>query len=560
MRFLRSFWASLRTGFGLFKALGSVWSMLRVAWSAGVLRLLMRFVLAMVSLVWGVIHWCASRDYRLLLQGLPALAVGGAAATFSVMALFTPAQDVEARYWDMARTATKAKNPAGALACYERLAQLQQDRPDVVFELALAADAAGQHDRCLNLMQQLAPLDKIGYAKAHLWSGVRLFTHPSSGPLQREQAEGHLLRALEAGIDDKEAAHAWLGEVYLSKRMLDQAETNMLLAVGTKRQFRLRLALIYRIKGDEKRVKEQAQLAANHYRPLAEADLYDHFARLKWAEATAFLDDFPQTVLILKKGLNGSGDDLYRTALARTYVSWFDFLTIQGNPNPSLRMAVLESGLQYDPKNLALLNRLLAVTGIGARGLETPVSIISTIGLGAALSGPPLAAGLVATQFAEANEARNSLRQMLAKGQVTAPIHFALGVDAWENGRVKEAHLHWDRALELSPDTPVLLNNLAWLFYQTDPTKLPKALQLVNLAIEKSPDEINFRDTRGHILVKMGRHKEALKDLEAVLPLSPNKASLHRTLALVYAQLDSPTMAAEHERQAKALEPKKEKK
>src|SRR5262249_53189687 len=133
------------------------------------------------------------------------------------------------------------------------------------------------------------------------------------------------------------------------------------------------------------------------------------------------------------------------------------------------------------------------------------------------------------------------------------PIHFALGVDAWQNGRAHEAQLHWERAFQLAPDIPVLANNLAWLLYQTDANQLSKALDLVNLAIAKAPQETNFRDTRGHILVKMGRFKDALPDLEAALPRSPNSANLHRTLAEVYAQLELPAMAAEHERLAREL-------
>ena len=61
-----------------------------------------------------------------------------------------------------------------------------------------------------------------------------------------------------------------------------------------------------------------------------------------------------------------------------------------------------------------------------------------------------------------------------------------------------------------------------------------------------APDQGRFRDTRGQILAKMGRWKEALADLEAALPSAPRSTELHRTLAEVYTHLGVPGMAAEH--------------
>jgi predicted Zn-dependent protease len=72
----------------------------------------------------------------------------------------------------------------------------------------------------------------------------------------------------------------------------------------------------------------------------------------------------------------------------------------------------------------------------------------------------------------------------------------------------------------------------------------------MNLAIDKMPGETNFRDTRGHIFLKMGRWKEALADLEAALPNTPHAPQMHRSLAEVYEHLGAPAMAAEHRRLA----------
>ena len=558
MKFLRRFFASLFAGFGLFKALTPVWSAFRKAWSARPLRsFVSRVVFFAVGLFWIVIRWFGRFNLRLFLQGLPALAVGIAAVTVSIIAFFTPAQELEARYVDQAKNAARAKNHAEAVACYERLAQLQSDRPDVVYEMALAADAAGQSDRCILLMQQLAPPDKLGHAKAHLWNGVRLLSRSYEALQNRQLAESHLLRALEAGIEDKEAAHTFLGDLNLAKGQFNEAETHFLIAVKTKPHVRLRLAHLYTLQGNRTRAKAEAQAAANWYSAITKGDLFAHYARLKWVEATLLLEDFPQAVVILEEGLSGTGEDLYRRELAGVHAMWFDFLTRSRNPNPAERIAKLERGLQYDPKNLALLNRVFVVAGTKSGDLESPSSAAGIVSWGACFGGPQLACTVFCHRQAEAEAARKTLRELLAKGP-TAAIHFFLGVDAWDNGRVKEAQIHWERALQLAPDTPVLANNLAWLIYQTDEANLSKALDLSNLAIEKTPGQTNFRDTRGHILIKMGKFKEALPDLEAALPRSPNRLGLHRALAEVYTRLELPAVAAEHERLAQELTPKKE--
>ncbi len=134
------------------------------------------------------------------------------------MVLGTPAQELEIRYTEHAKAASKAKNYPEALACYERLAQMQGDPPEIIYEMARVAADAGNYDRCLALMQQLASPDKLGYPNAHVWHAFRLMLNPGDGRMNRQQAESHLLLALDGSPDDKEAAHGLLGELYLRQR------------------------------------------------------------------------------------------------------------------------------------------------------------------------------------------------------------------------------------------------------------------------------------------------------------------------------------------------------
>jgi tetratricopeptide (TPR) repeat protein len=466
---------------------------------------------------WHIQVWLRTRSLRLLLPALPAVLAGGAVLTLAGLCLLTPAHEVEASYLEQGKDAFKARDYAAALTCFDRLAHLGQERPEILYRLALTVEALGQGERAAMLMAELAPANRPGYGPAHLWRAGRELMKPNPSARDRALAEAHLLQALDGELEDRDVAHALLGKLYLARGQLVEAQQHLLRAVKTRPHLRLNLAQLYARRGDRERARREADLAIGYFRARAKADLYEHRFRLLWAEATAFVEDFPGAVAILEEGLSATGARDYRTALAGVYVTWHDFLSRDRKVKLEEQLALLERGLHHDPANLGVLNRLLAAIKVhGDR----------------------------------ADRARAALRGLLARGKVPAPVHFALGVDAWERGQAAEARVHWERAYQLDPLVPVVGNNLAWLLAHSKPPDLPRALKMINLVIEHSPRNLEFRETRGQILARMGRWKEALADLEAVLPRSPSNPKLHAALADVYRHLGVPAMAAEHERLA----------
>jgi tetratricopeptide (TPR) repeat protein len=432
--------------------------------------------------------------------------------------LLTPAQELEARYLEQAKTALKAKDYAGAMTCYDRLAYVAADQPDVLYGLALCAEGLGQTGRASAIMNALTT-DEPGYAPAHLWLARRLITAPTPEPGVRDKVESHLLRALDGELDDPDAAHALLGELYLGMGAghYDQAELHLAKAVKTKPQLRIRLAQLYALRGDKERARSEGQLAVSYFRARTMADVDDHRARLGWADAAAFLEDFPAAVAILKEGLTVADDPVYRVALGGAFFLWADAVGRDPKAAPGDELALVEAGLRYDPSNAALLNRLLAALKVG---------------------GP------------QADQAREALEAQLASGKAPASVHFALGLDAWQRGRTDEARLHLERAYDLAPQMPAIANNLAWILATSEPADLKRALELADFAVDKSPKDSSFRDTRGRIFMKLDRWKDALADLEAAVAGKDDDADLHKALAEVYERLGSPGMAAEHRRRA----------
>jgi tetratricopeptide (TPR) repeat protein len=462
--------------------------------------------------------WWRGRSPRLLLLGLPAFLAAAGLVTLTGLCLLTPPGELEARYLEAGKDALKRKDHVAAQTCYQRLASHSADRPEVSYGLALSAEALGQVGRAESLMAGLAPddppEDRPGYAPAHLWQARHLLRTGGN----TSQARKHLLLALDGDLDERDAAHGLLGELYLASGRLDQAEQHLTRAVKTRPQLRMRLAQLYVLRGDKGRAASEANLAATFYRTRARGDLQDHVARVQWADALAFLERFPESVAVLEEGWNATHEPVYRAALAGAYLAWADVVARDPKSSVSERLRLVERGLTYDPANSALLDRLLAATR---------------------------------TDGAGADEARSALRNMVATGVAPGMAHFALGLDAWQRGREEEARLHWERAIQLAPQVPSVANNLAWLLAQSKEPDLPRALELANRAVEHAPAKPGFRDTRGRILARMGRWKEALPDLEAAVAASPHDRDLHRALADVYRNLGSPGMADEHDRLAR---------
>jgi tetratricopeptide (TPR) repeat protein len=240
---------------------------------------------------------------------------------------------------------------------------------------------------------------------------------------------------------------------------------------------------------------------------------------MRLAEAAAFLDDFRTAANVLEQGWQRTNDPRYRPTIASLYAVWAETLKDDPKAEPGKRLVLLEQGLRWDPTNTNLLDQFTRMLRAGG---------------------------------AEAESARAMLRDQLVKGQNRAGIHFVLGVDAWLRDRPDEARVHFEQAERLDPQSPVIVNNLAWALLHGESPDPQRALTLANLAVERQPDKPLFHGTRGVALARLGRWKEALPDLEAGLPASPNDVGLRRALVDTYEHLGLTEMAAAHRKQLAA--------
>lgn len=482
-------------------------------------------------------RWWLGRQWRYLLPGLPALVVGLGSLGLIGFALAEGNRDLTARYLEGGKARAKAGDFAGAMTCYERLTSLGEDRPDVVYGLARAAESAGYVERAVVLMRELAPPGERGYGDAHLWWAKHLLRYGGKSKQNLDQVERHLLNALDARVEERELAHGLLGMLYLDRGNLDQAEPHLRKSVEVNPQLQLRLAELYLARGNLQRGRNAAEQAARFYQGWARSDLYARQGRLGLADARILLGEFPEALAALREGLNATGDPVYRKAISRVYVAWSHHVAKTKKDSLGEQLDLAEKALEADPDNTDLVLGVWAMT--------------NTVGK-------------------EGDQAIAVLRKQLSNGKATALTHLALGMHAWKNAqpggaqspdprKQTEALLHLEQAYKLQPGMALVANNLAWILANAQPPDLKRALSLINSVLERWPNEPMFRDTRGFIHFRLGNWKDALSDYQAVLPAYADQPDIHKRLAAVYDKLGLKEMSAEHSQRASELETRKKK-
>jgi predicted Zn-dependent protease len=464
-------------------------------------------------------EWYAGRDFRRFWISLPALLAGLLWLVFAALLLaWTPGR-ITSQYTRAAQRARDSRRYEQACLAYERL--MQTDRklePAHVYGLALSLQGMGKTDEAAALLSTIAPLDAAGHAPAHLLLAKSILANPRRDPGWATQAESHLNWVLMAEPQNGEA-QLLLGTLYAESGRWAEAREYLLKAYAARNEVALVLARVAAAQGDEAAAHNWAEKAQATFKAEAKANPGATAARIRWAEATMLLDQFAAALEILNPGLAQADNRIYRDMGSRICEQWLN-KTIRVSPNDwGLRLSLVARGLEYAPNNQALIMHLIALTHLSGK---------------------------------EADQARDRLNALLtAGGQNSALLHFCLGADGWARGHPEEARQHFIMAYELAPQMPYIANNMAMMLSLSDPPDLPRALAIVQFLADKFPNDPHVLDTRGQILVKMGKWQEGVKCLELALPALTSKTMTHKALAEAYQHLGFKDLAEQHQRLAR---------
>lgn len=492
----------------------------------------------------GIGWWYRSTSAKYLVQALPAIIVGIGALAVTAVAYLRPQDKLISRYEKTGIQSMQNRNYRVARVCYERLLELQGDRPELVYRLALAEDgldktldADKRTNRAYQLMTELAPDDAPGYIDAHLWKGDYLLDPERVSPEAIRLAAVHFKRVIQKKRPDTreylEAANG-IYNVYMRTNQIGAA----MQWVGAAAAFNPELRIIA-VKANANSgkmapelVRREAELTRDFYkRKLEEPTGRDAKSeeeenkkiRIALAETYRVLDDFSNAEQTLVDGLQlSNGDKDYHTALANLYAAHLVKLTNERKIGYDNQMKLMQAVLDHDPGNLFMLQRLYAMSAGDGEGAE---------------------------------KARELMRRVMASGNATAmpTLHLIMGNYEFSRGRFDKAKIHLEQAYKLNPNMLEIANNFAWVLATTTPSEQEKALKIIDMVIEKAPFASQYRDTRGQIYLQMGRYQDALADLEFALKEMSESRSLHRALQKCYDNLDMKEMALVHKEFADKL-------
>ncbi len=101
----------------------------------------------------------------------------------------------------------------------------------------------------------------------------------------------------------------------------------------------------------------------------------------------------------------------------------------------------------------------------------------------------------------------------------SAALFTLIGMLEEARGQVSEAEKNYRRALEITPETPIAANNLAWLIADGGQGNLDEALRLAQSAVNKNSAVAGYYDTLGWIYFKKGLYSPAVEQLKKAVAL-----------------------------------------
>jgi putative PEP-CTERM system TPR-repeat lipoprotein len=154
---------------------------------------------------------------------------------------------------------------------------------------------------------------------------------------------------------------------------------------------------------------------------------------------------------------------------------------------------------------------------------------------------------LQARQRAGMEDPDRPLREWLAKHEDDAGARLVLAQHYMSTARQDDAVTHYEFLYQQTPDNPVVLNNLAWIYHARGDGR---ALDLARRANDLAPNTPEIADTLGWILLQAGRVDDALPLLRAAAGGMPGSGDVNYHLGAALAQKGQRAEAADLLRKA----------
>lgn len=306
-----------------------------------------------------LIAWFATRERgRVPLAALSLSSGAGLSALLLLAAVHASHENRVTMYRDAAEAAV-AEQQYDDAELFLRKAIYSGDRSqDTVYRLGLVAEHAGDPDLARHRMQSIAPIDRRGFGKAHLWLARQISSQDTPiDDVALEHLTHHLQCAIRDSPDDS-SAHALLAQVFLATNEPGLALPHLRDAVPEHPEVAVSMARICAAAGNRSQAISVGQRAVEQYSQRLEANPHDVQSRLKLAELKTFLEHWSDAETLLRQGLALTNDQRLRVALARVYTFRADLYQQQQPGSIAEQLTLLESAVQLLPQDGELARRL----------------------------------------------------------------------------------------------------------------------------------------------------------------------------------------------------------
>lgn len=455
--------------------------------------------------------WLLSRDYRLLIGGVPAILLA-LPLTLCLARIPFHSDTAKARHYRQAATDAWEQGEFDAARLYYRkIQQIGVSVETALFQTALSADEEGDVDAAFQQMKEV--VDQYDFVPAKLWMvQTLLFGKLKHPPADADRiCEEHLASIL--ALDPNNPTARMLNATRYQRQGDLLAALNEIKPIA--REYPPANLLISQIQQQRRDFGEAiAALGSSleYFQSRYDSGVVlDSSEYQTWIRALSMANEHRRMQEVAEQALLVYPEN---RSLRRYIIEIFSFAgdrLVNEYGKTSQRAELLKRAWELDPSNEATLERLATLINDRQVGPE--------------------------------------IREFFAKQSDTVPanVHGALAVAACARGDYVAARPHFAKVVEALPESAEAANNLAWVLIHGDPIEAEQALEMAERAVALNPAASAFRETRGQIHLKLGNWEQAIADLEHALNGLPSEAvTIHRSLAEAYEATGAKTLANEH--------------
>lgn len=316
-------------------------------------------------------RYFATRKYRYLLVGSPAIVVAGVMVATAVWQTQRPLASRVDRYRLAVGTAIRGKDWAAAELYSRKLLQLNSEDRQAEYTLAGVLQEKGEQKQASEVIKRLAPDDRVGYAPAHFAVAVGMIQKKE--PLSPDELKRFERHAKAAASDAKLRADAeqLLGQVYLATNRPKEALASFQVAVTDRPELRLAITqLLFQAKRPDE-AKAELGRAVEFYRERLTSNANDTEARILFARAMVLGGNVQAAETILRQRFDKPDADRCRSELGSIGLAFYDGLSAQSGSNAiALKLQSMQLAIECEAKPQAIKDRLAKWTEADAAGVK----------------------------------------------------------------------------------------------------------------------------------------------------------------------------------------------